>query len=180
MNHLITNKNTLERRLFLKNGAVCSSVIHCVLRKSCSSGVVPDARPFAIYAICFFIYWLLVKVLEGVMSGHNYRIFKHVWKIKKNNEKFFRSLKGFIFSARHFLIPALILIFLLICPRLLFDETDETTDLSKGFIDSLFNDSLFDFSLTDLILADIYQSYCPTTQGVASECVVLWKCVLFS
>ena len=67
-------------------------------------------------------------------------------------KKFFRSLKGFIFSARHFLIPALILILLLICPRLLFDETDETTDSSKGFIASLFTDSLFDFSSTDLIL----------------------------
>ena len=64
-------------------------------------------------------------------------------------KKFFRSLTGFIFSARNFLIPALILTFLLICPRLLLDET---TNSSKGFIDSLFNGSLFDFSSTDLIL----------------------------
>ena len=71
-------------------------------------------------------------------------------------KKIFRSLTGFIFSARNFLIPVLIFTFLLICPRLLLDETtnssDETTNSSKGFIDSLFNDSLFNFSLTDLIL----------------------------
>ena len=64
-------------------------------------------------------------------------------------KKFFRSLNGFIFSARHFLIPTLIVAFLLIYPRLL---SDETANSSKGFIDSLFNGSLFDFSSTDLIL----------------------------
>lgn len=71
-------------------------------------------------------------------------------------KKIFRSLTGFIFSARNFLIPVFILTFLLICPRLLLDETtnssDETTNSLKGFIDSLFPDSLFTFSLTDLIL----------------------------
>ena len=71
-------------------------------------------------------------------------------------KKIIRSLKGFIFSARHFLIPALMVTFLLICPRLLSHETtnssDETTNSSKGFIDSLFGEPLFDFSATDLVL----------------------------
>jgi hypothetical protein len=44
----------------------------------------------------------------------------------------------------------LIVVFLFTCPRLL---SDETTDSSKGLIDSLFDGSLFDFSATDLILA---------------------------
>lgn len=71
-------------------------------------------------------------------------------------KKIIRSLKGFIFSARHFLIPALMVTFLLICSRLLSDETtnlsDEATNSSKGFIDSLFGGPLFNFSATDLVL----------------------------
>ena len=64
-------------------------------------------------------------------------------------KKIIPSLKDFIFSARHFLITGLIVIFLLIPYGLL---SDETTNSSKGFVDSLFNDSLFNFSLTDLTL----------------------------
>lgn len=71
-------------------------------------------------------------------------------------KKIFRSLKRFIFSARNFLIPALISTLLLICSRLLSDEPANSSNgfvnSLYGFVNSLFNSSLFDFSSTDLIL----------------------------
>lgn len=60
--------------------------------------------------------------------------------------KIIRSLKEFIFSARHFLITSLIVFFLF---TLSFKESSNPL---KKSIDSLFHSSLFDFSLTDLIL----------------------------
>ena len=61
-------------------------------------------------------------------------------------KKIIPSLKEFIFSARHFLITGLIVVFLFTL------SLKESSNPLKKSIDSLFDSSLFDFSLTDLTL----------------------------
>ena len=61
-------------------------------------------------------------------------------------KKIIRSLNEFIFSARHFLVTSLIVVFLFTLSL-----KESINPLNKS-IDSLFDSSLFDFSLTDLIL----------------------------
>ncbi|MDE0013627.1 MAG: hypothetical protein OXU36_20970 [Candidatus Poribacteria bacterium] len=66
--------------------------------------------------------------------------------------KIIRSLKGFIFRVRDFLVSILIIAFLFTFSFLSFLSSEESTNSSEGFIASLFGSSLFDFSSTDLIL----------------------------